>query len=192
MGDGASPNKRTVVRRHSRVLTDLPPEGRAEVDRLVLEPGVTYDDIREFAMKKYGVDLSRSSIGRYGRDKWLAYQRLKIAIDQAKAMKGEVGDGLALEEAVANLALQQVMDGLVAGRINAAEVPKLLGQIGQIQSSSVRREQFKAEIKEEVRRQALAEAAQRAGEAVDAAAGESGGRMTAEDFKRILRETYGA
>ncbi len=191
MGDGAAGKQRNMVRRHSRVLTDLPGEVRAEVDRLLLEPGVTYEDIRVFLEGK-GFDISHSSIGRYGKEHLLSYQRLKIAIDQAKAMKGEIGDGLALEEAVANLALQQVMDGLVAGRINAAEAPKLLGQIGQIQSSSVRREQFKAEITEEVRRQALAEAAQRANEAVDAAAGESGGRMTAEDFKRILRETYGA
>ena len=191
MGESAPGKQRAMVRRHSRVLTDLPAETRAEVDRLLLEPGVTYEDIRGFLAGK-GFDISHSSIGRYGKEYLLSYQRLKIAIDQAKAMKGEIGEGLALEEAVANLALQQVMEGLVKGEINAAEIPKLLGQIGQLQSSSVRREQFKAEVKEEVRRQALAEAAEKAGEAVDAAAGESGGRMTAEDFKRILRETYGA
>ncbi|OPY10135.1 MAG: hypothetical protein A4E68_00028 [Syntrophaceae bacterium PtaB.Bin095] len=161
MGDGAPGKQRNMVRRHSRVLTDLPGEVRAEVDRLLLEPGITYEDIREFLAGK-GFDISHSSIGRYGKEHLLSYQRLKIAIDQAKAMKGEVGDGLALEEAVANLALQQVMDGLVAGRINAAEVPKLLGQIGQIQSSSVRREQFKAEITEEIRRQERERAADQA------------------------------
>lgn len=191
MGKSAPGKQRTIVRRHSRVQTDLPPEIRAEVNRLLLEPGVTYEDIRVFLLGK-GYDISHSSIGRYGKEYLATLQRLKIAIDQAKAMKGEFGEGLALEEAVANLALQQVMEGLMKGEVNAAEIPKLLGQIAQLQSSSVRREQFKAEVKEEVRRQALAEAAEKAGEAVDAAAGESGGRMTAEDFKRILRETYGA
>jgi hypothetical protein len=93
----------STVRRHSRVLTDLPPELRREVDRLLLEPGVTYDDIREFLAGR-GYDISRSSIGRYGKEYLESYQRLKIAIDQAKCMKAEAGEGLALEEAVVAVA----------------------------------------------------------------------------------------
>lgn len=134
-----------TVRRHSRVLTDLSTEIRAEVDRLLLEPDITYDDIVDFLQRK-GFDISRSSIGRYGKEFMVNYQRLKIAIDQAKAMKGEVGEGLALEEAVANLALQQAMEGLMKGSIKVAEVPKILGEIGKLQSSSTQRERFKADI----------------------------------------------
>lgn len=146
-----------TIRRHSRVLTDLPPELRAEVDRLLLEPGVTYDDVQEHLVSK-GYDISRSSIGRYGKEYLESYQKLKIAIDQAKAMKGEVGEGLALEEAVANLALQQAMQGLMSGTIQVAEVPKLLGEIGKLQASGVQREKLKIEVDKRVK-EALQDAA---------------------------------
>jgi len=43
----------------------------------------------------------------------------------------------------------------------------------------------------EIRKQALEQAAKKAEEAVDATT-EGGGKLTAEDFKRILKETYGA
>jgi len=177
----------STVRRHSRVLTDLPPELRREVDRLLLEPGVTYDDIREFLAGR-GYDISRSSIGRYGKEYLESYQRLKIAIDQAKCMKAEAGDGLALEEAVANLALQQCLEGLTRGTIQVADVPKILGEIARIQSSSVARERHKAQL----RAQILAEAEQKAAEAVDAATGGGRRKLTAEEFRQILRESYGA
>jgi len=140
----------STVRRHSRVLTDLPPELRQEVDRLLLEPGVTYDEIRDFLAAK-GYDLSRSSIGRYGKEYLESYQRLRIAIDQARSMKGEVGEGLALEEAVANLALQQTMEALTKGTIQVADVPKILGEIGKIQSSSVQRERYKLDLEKRVK-----------------------------------------
>lgn len=92
-------------------------------------------------------------------DEAAAMEMLQSAMEKAKAMQTETDKGLVLEELVANLALQQTLQGLTTGSIQVALIPKILGEIGKLQVSSVNREKFKAEVRAEAAKKALAAAA---------------------------------
>ena len=136
------------VRRHGRVQDDLPREVRARVDRLLVEGGSTYDEIRDFLAGE-GYDISRSAIGRYGKDFLATYQRVRIAEDKASTLIGEVGDGLGLEEAASKLILQEVLETLLSGDLTPKEVAGLMGSLAKLQSASVNRERLKKEIQKD-------------------------------------------
>ena len=141
------------IRRHNSISKELPPEVRREVDRLLVEGGVTYDDIEEF-LKEKGYDISRSSIGRYGKDFLSKYQKLRIIEDQSRTLVSEVGDGMILEEAAAKLFAQKIVEAQISGELNVLELPRLVSDFAKLQSSTVQRERFKREIKERVEKTA--------------------------------------
>jgi len=137
------------VRCHGRIRDELPQEVREKVDRLLVEGGSTYDDIRDFLAAE-GYDISRSAIGRYGKD-WLnTYQRLRIAEDKARTLVSEVGDGLALDEAASRLLMQQVLELLISTELTPKERASLMKSVAILQSSSVQREKLKKELRSKV------------------------------------------
>lgn len=137
------------VRCHGRIRDELPQEVREQVDRLLVEGGSTYDDIRDFLAAK-GYDISRSAIGRYGKH-WLnTYQRLRIAEDKARTLVSEVGDGLALDEAASRLLMQQVLELLISTELETKERASLMKSVAILQSSSVQREKLKKELRSKV------------------------------------------
>jgi hypothetical protein len=167
------------VRRHSTVTTELPREIRAEVDRLLLEPGVTYDDITEF-IKGRGHDISRSAVGRYGKEFMAAYQRLRQVEDQARSLVSEAGEGLVLEEAASKLFAQQILEALVDNKMVVTDKAKLIDAFAKLQASSTMREKFKSEI---------ANRASSAAEKVEKIARKGG--LTIETVQAIRREILG-
>lgn len=76
-------------RRRSKIETELPADLREEVNRLLLE-GTTYEDAALYCQTK-GYDISRSSMGRYGKEFFEAYRNIKQFEDQSKALTSEVG-----------------------------------------------------------------------------------------------------
>lgn len=136
------------VRCHGRIRDELPQEVREKVDRLLVEGGSTYDDIRDFLAAE-GYDISRSAIGRYGKDFLNTYQRLRIAEDKARTLISEVGDGLGLEEAASKVILQQVLETLLSGELDSKEIAGLMGSLAKLQAASVHRERLKKEILKE-------------------------------------------
>jgi hypothetical protein len=167
-------------RKHSRLATELPKEIRAEVDRLLLEPGITYDDIKEFLTGR-GFDISRSSIGRYGQEFMSAYQRLRQVEDQAKSLVTEAGgDGLVLEEAASKLFAQQILEALVNNSMDVREKAKLIDAFAKLQASSTMREKFKSD---------LAAKAATAAEKVEKIVRKGG--LSAETVQTIRREILG-
>jgi hypothetical protein len=137
------------VRCHGRIRDELPQEVREKVDRLLVEGGSTYDDIRDFLAAE-GYDISRSAIGRYGKD-WLnTYQRLRIAEDKARTLVSEVGDGLALDEAASRLLMQKVLELLISTELTPKERASLMKSVAILQSSSVQREKLKKELRSKV------------------------------------------
>jgi hypothetical protein len=134
------------VRKHSRIDDELPAEVRGQVDRLLIEGGATYDDIRDF-LAEQGYDISRSAIGRYGKDFLNTYQRLRVAEDQARSLVSEVGDGLALDEAASKLLMQQVLELLISTELTPKERMSLMKSVAFLQSSSVQREKLKSELR---------------------------------------------
>jgi hypothetical protein len=163
------------VRRHGRIQDELPVEIREQVDRLIVEGGCTYDDIKAF-LDEAGYDISRSAIGRYGKEFLDSYRRLRVIEDKSRALISEVGDGLVLEEATSKILMQRALECLLDGDLDAKESASLMKGVAQLQSSSVQREKLKKELRGKVE--------QTAGEI--AAAARSGG--LSEDLIRQIEE----
>ncbi|MEW6489983.1 MAG: phage protein Gp27 family protein [Thermodesulfobacteriota bacterium] len=176
-----------VIRRRSKVETELPRELRAEVDCLLVE-GATYEEIAAFCQGK-GYDISKSSVGRYGKEFLQTYREIRILEDQARVLKGEVGDGLALEEAGTKALMRKLLPLFLSGDFDVTELPRLVSDFAKLTSASVQREKWKAEVEKRIR-----EAGEKVAERVEAEGGGAGGaplRMSAERLREIIRETYG-
>jgi len=132
-------------RKRSRIEVELPHEVRKAVNRLLVEQA-TYEEVSEYLQER-GFDISRSSVGRYGKDFFEMLSRLRV--DEAKAdalIEGE--DTMALEHAASKLLIQQVITGIADSKINVAEVPRIMSDLAKLQSSSIQREKYRQEIRE--------------------------------------------
>lgn len=136
-------------RKHGRVRDDLPAEVREQVDRLLLEGGVTYDDIKAF-LDEQGFDISRSAIGRYGQDFLNAYQQLRIIEDKSKALISKAGEGLVLEEAASKMFAKMILEAQLEGSLDIQKLPRILSDFAKLQASSVMRERLKKEMVKKV------------------------------------------
>jgi hypothetical protein len=132
------------VRRRSRIETELPPELRQQLNRVLLE-GATYDEAAVFLNGK-GYDISRSSVGRYGKEFFEAYQKIVQFEDQSRALTSATEKGMPMEEAVGKMLLQKVMAALVDGSADVLEVPRLISDVAKLQRSHVAMAQWKREI----------------------------------------------
>ncbi|GAB4485975.1 MAG: DUF3486 family protein [Thermodesulfovibrionales bacterium] len=142
------------TRRHSRIESELTPELKRQVDALLIEDK-TYDEIAAF-LRENGHDISRTSVGRYGKGFLNAYKRLRMIEDQSRTLKGEVGDGMVLEEAASKIFTQQIIEMLLDAGMEPGKLPKLAMAFSMLQSSSVSREKFKADIAKRVAKTAEA------------------------------------
>ncbi len=138
------------VRRHGKI-DHLPEDVRNEVERLLLEPDTTYEDIAEFLGKK-GYDISRSAVGRYGKEFLNQVRELRVVEDQARTLVSEAGDGLILEEAASKLAAKSIVKLLLENGVQAARIPYLVSDLAKLQMSSVRREALKADLRKKLDR----------------------------------------
>lgn len=136
----------TKTRRHGKVY-ELPEDVRIQVEDLLLEPNVTYDDIAEF-LKDKGQDVSRSAIGRYGKDFLNEYRNLRIIEDQAKnIVSGSGDDAMVLEEAATKLFSKKIVELLLENGINLNKIPRIVSDFARLQASSVLRERLKADFR---------------------------------------------
>ena len=139
-----------IRRKHGRIRDELPPEIREQVDRLLIE-GATYEEVREFLTRR-GIEIGRSSIGRYGKDFLNAYGRLRVVEDKSRALVSETGDGLVLEEAASKIFAQMVIEAQLADKVDIIEIPRLISDFAKLQSSSAQRERVKATLQKKARR----------------------------------------
>lgn len=168
-------NKKT--RRHGKVH-ELPPEVRKEVDLLLTEPGTTYEDVAAF-LKGKGFDISKSSIGRYGKDFLSTYQRLRVVEDQSRALISEVGDGIVLDEAAGKLMAQKIIELLMRdGGVDSRSLPKHAIGLAAIIKANLSREKLKQDLKQKV------------GKTLDKVENQMKS-MTKEEMIRSMREAYG-
>jgi hypothetical protein len=137
----------TAIRRqHGRVRDELPSEIREQVDRLLIEGGTTYDDIQAW-LSEQGYDISRSAIGRYGKDFFSQYQRLRMIEDKSKALVSEAGDGMVLEEALSKIFAQKILETQLDESLDIKQLPRIISDFAKLQASSVLRERMKADFK---------------------------------------------
>lgn len=132
------------VRRRSRIETELPVQLRQQLNRVLLE-GATYDEAAAF-LNGQGYDISRSSVGRYGKEFFEAYQKIVQFEDQSRALTSATEKGMPMEEAVGKMLLQKVMAALVDGSADVMEVPRLISDVAKLQRSHVAMAQWKREI----------------------------------------------
>lgn len=168
-------------RNHSRITDDLPEEIRREVDRLLMEESLTYDDIAAFLTEK-GYDISRSAIGRYGKGFMNHVRRLRIIEDKSRTLVSDAGDGMILEEAAAKMFSQQIIELLMEDGFEVKALPRIISDFAKLQTSSALRERMKNEI------------SKKAEKAVDRIAAALGGKKKAldpETLKVIKEEIYG-
>jgi hypothetical protein len=137
-------------RRHSSISDELPAELRAQVDRLLIEPGNTYEDIRAFLVQE-GHDISRSAIGRYGQKFLSVYQQLRVIEDKSRALVSEAGDGMVLEEAASKLFAQMILEAQMSGKLDIKKLPRIISDFAKLQASSVLRERLKKEFAEKIK-----------------------------------------
>lgn len=142
-------------RRRSKIDIDLPKTVKEEVHRLLIE-GETYEGISEY-LKSRDYDISKSSVGRYGKDFFEAYQAVKRFEEQSQVLKSEAGQGLSMDEALTKLLLQKTMGALMGENFDIMEVPRLISDVAKLQSSNVNREKFKAEVAAKARQELMSE-----------------------------------
>lgn len=135
-------------RSHPKIL-DLPEELVQTVNNLLTD-GTTYDDVVAF-LKNHGHEISRSSVGRYGKNFLARLERLKVVRDQAKAIIDDNPDRPSTEvaEAANLLGTQVIMERLMELELDdlqGEKVTELLKALSQLERSAVSREKLKFEF----------------------------------------------
>lgn len=168
----ANPNHRGRV----SSVEVLPTEVKAWLDQELVRLGFRdYDGLAQ-SLKEQGHEISRSALGRYGKNFKEEQKALKQSIEMAKAFAEVVGDdGAAMNQTLTALAQQELMTIVREGRYDDDDIklPALVQSIAQLNRSDVNTRKF--QIEQAARRKALAEAADR----VESAANERG--LSAED-----------
>ncbi|TAN59647.1 DUF3486 family protein [bacterium] len=135
-------------RSHSSIAKQLSDCDKADLNKKLATPGVTYDDIVGWLGGK-GYRVSRSAVGRYGKDFLSRLSRLKEVETKAKAIVSEVGDALSMEEAASKLYTQKVLEYLLEmDDLSGQKFGSLMMAFSKLQSSSVQRERLKADFKQ--------------------------------------------
>lgn len=136
------------VRVHSKI-DSLPPEERECVNRMLIE-GCTYEQIGEY-LKGKGFDISKSSVGRYGKGFLERVRQIRIVEDKANALVDQVGDdALILEEGASKMLATAIMDRLLKDDIE--DLDKLVASFARLQSSSVQRVALQKKLQEKARK----------------------------------------
>ncbi|HUT25379.1 MAG TPA: phage protein Gp27 family protein [Sumerlaeia bacterium] len=148
-----------MARRATSKISRLPREVREAVNDL-LSKGVRIEEVTAFLTEK-GVEIGKSSVGRYSKDFAAAMARIRTAREQAKTIVEELRDRPATEqqEAANQLATQMIFDRLLGAKEDLAEadVKDLIFAVAALEKSAVMRERAKLQF-----RKAADEAAKRA------------------------------
>lgn len=133
-------------RKHHKVAT-LPPEVVDAVNEKLVR-GHTYEEITAYLMEM-GTPVSKSAVGRYGKDFMGKLERLKQVRDQAKAIveSNQDAPGTQLAEATSELALSMIMETLATmDSLQEEKVTELLKVLPKLADASTKREALKLQF----------------------------------------------
>ncbi len=139
-------------RKHSKIERELPPELVEEINARLVE-GHTYQEVADW-LRQMGHQVSKSSVGRYGKDFLARLERLRIVRDQARAIVEDNADRPATElnEAASALASQLITEALLAagdaGQGLDKKVTEAIKALALLERSAVARERLKLEFKQ--------------------------------------------
>lgn len=138
-------------RKHHKITTELPPEVIDAVNKRLVE-GSTYRDIATW-LEQMGQPVSKSAVGRYGKDFLTRLERLRIVRDQARAIVEDNADRPATEinEAASALASQLITEALMAAQDSDSGLDKKITEaikaLSLLERSAVARERLKLDYK---------------------------------------------
>ena len=77
-------------RSQSKIVRELPPELVETINNMLVREGLTYQQVTDY-LKEQGHNISRSSVGRYGKNFADRMERLRVIREQAKTIVESVG-----------------------------------------------------------------------------------------------------
>lgn len=140
--------------KRSKVLTDLPADIKAWVDRVLVENAFGGYDALAAELKERGYAISKSSLHRYGQSFEERLGALRVSTQQAKAIVAEVGD----EEGATNEALMRlVQENLFTAlthpdpekRLGTEWMPEIAKAVGNITRASVINKTYARKVRKE-------------------------------------------
>jgi hypothetical protein len=157
-------------RRHGKLHT-LPEEIRREVNTLLIEPNVTYEDVGEF-LKERGFDISKSAIGRYGKWFFNEVRETEMLRDQAALITSDPDKAMLLEKLTATMITKRLALALQEERFDVMKNAKLIQAFATLQKSSMHREQWHTDVRDKIvsTADAVGQIAKKSGLTDDAAA----------------------
>jgi hypothetical protein len=139
----------TTTRRRGKI-DRLPAEVQEEVNALLLDPEVHYEDIRNF-LKTQGYDVSTMCVCRYGRRFMEEVREMRVAEEQARVLIARAGgDEFLIEEAASRLFAEKILKLLMDPGFDITKSSWLASDFARLQSSSLRREKLKADLAEKM------------------------------------------
>jgi len=136
------------TRTRTKIETELPQKLREQLNRLLLE-GATYEECSNWC-KEQGFDISKSSVGRYGKSFFEYHKQFLQFEDKVRSLKSEVGEGLTLDEMLSKILLKTAIERVMAGEAEFDEIMTLMEKTGRFQYSNIAREKFKADIEDRI------------------------------------------
>ena len=138
-------------RKHSKIL-ELPAPEKSAVDAL-LAANKTYDQIAA-EMQRRGLDISKSSVGRYAKDIAEAARELTVVTEQLRPILEKIADNpnLELGSVAAQMGLMQIIKAMKNNPDFVSEKgnDKLLQAAAQLSRSQVAQEKLRLQYKEKL------------------------------------------
>lgn len=139
----------------SKVL-QLPAETKADLDARLVQGGFSdYEGLADW-LAEQGFEISKSSLGRYGKAFESRLGALRLASEQAKAIVTEMGDDAGdMGDALTAVAQQKTFELLMDLEVVGEEAPsvafdKLVTAIAKLNSTSVQQKKWRQDMKRRV------------------------------------------
>lgn len=182
----------------------LPADIKSKLQELLQDPRVTQLQVTAeinvlLAEEGHGERVSKSAVNRYAVRMSEVGEKLRQSREVADMFIGKVGAapqgqmGLLINEILRTLAFDISLKIQGADLKDPETLASTIDQIKALALATQRLEQsatINVKRETEIRKEALTQAAKRAEDAVNATT-EGGGKLTPEEFKRILKESYG-
>lgn len=134
-------------------VQQLPEEIRTELDRRLVASGFGGYEALSAWLGEQGLEISKSSLHRYGSAFEKKLGALRIASQQAKAIAEAVGDDQnAMGEALVNLAQEKAFNVLMEMDIDpeGQDFSKLTRSIAELNRAAVQQKKFAEEVRAKV------------------------------------------
>jgi len=143
----------------------LPDEVRQELEKRLIQGGFAgYVELAEW-LNEQGFEISKSSVGRYGKNFKNRLQALKVATDQAKAIvEASEDDAGAMNDAIIRLVQTKTFELLVELEADNKDLPRIGQMVAKLAQAAVRQKKWQQEMEGKIREKALEEAANTVGE----------------------------